>query len=219
MKDIKEVYPGIHQISSYNESVNFTVNQYLICGESPTLIHSGTSKDSHELIEVIDSLLCGRDLRFLFASHFESDECGATSILLERYREMTVLCSETTGRQLAGFGINESFLIQTEDKAFRAGDLDFRFIDYPSEVHMWNGLIALEATRSILFSSDMFVRFGRPDRNNIKSNWSSEIASLAKDRFIPIDKLAILQKKLSPLNVGLIAPGHGNCIDVLAERE
>ena len=41
-------------------------------------------------------------------------------------------------------------------------DANYSFVGYNSEMHLWEGLLLYERNRSILFSSDFFMQFGKP---------------------------------------------------------
>ncbi len=53
-----------------------------------------------------------QELAYIFVSHFESDECGGLSLLLENQPKAKPVCSEITARQLNGFGIANEIAVQ-----------------------------------------------------------------------------------------------------------
>ena len=64
-------------------SVDFSLHQYLLMGDEAILIHTGTLNYSKELIPKLKEVLDGKNLKYIYVSHFESDECGGLSEILK----------------------------------------------------------------------------------------------------------------------------------------
>jgi flavorubredoxin len=219
MIDTRKIGKGLYQMNTYVEPSNLSFNQFLFTGAGALLVHTGPVRITQALLPRLESLLGTEDLAYVFASHFESDECGGLAMLLERYPELKVLCSEITGRQLSGFGITDACLIQKGGGTFKAGDWEIEFVTYPSEMHNWDGLIAFEKTRSVVFSSDLFTHFGKLQDEFIHSDWALQVESLDQNGLLPKHRVDTLQKALGALPVSLIAPGHGTCHEISAPHK
>jgi flavorubredoxin len=195
--------------SSYLQPIDLTFNQYLLLGEEPLLVHTGSHPAAMGLAPKIKELLKGHPLRHIFISHFESDECGGLKFLMEQFPGAIPVCSAVTARQLSGFGITEQAQMKTPDQNLSLGNYKLQFISYPSEAHLWEGLLALETARGILFSSDLFIRMGALKESVIKANWAEEVKKIAVDKIPNPPALEKLQQTLLRQPVHFVAPGHG----------
>ncbi len=211
---VTEISKNVYQFSTYYEPVNFTFNQYLVSGDRPMLVQTGAVSITRELVPELRKLLQGAELSCVFISHFESDECGGLGLLLQHFPGARPVCSQTTARQLAGFGICDSSLPQAPAGTLETSDASYTFIGYDSEMHLWQGLVLFEKKRGVLFSSDLFMQFGKPGPDPITSSWRSQLDSLGKDSTLGPERAMNLRRSLESLPVGMIAPGHGACIRV-----
>ena len=193
-----------------------TFNQYLLATEQPLLVHTGGNPGADQLSDQIQSALGDRELRYVFVSHFESDECGGIVKVLGAFPSAVVVCSEVTARQLAGFGLTDRSLVKAPGETLDLGNGELTFIAYPSEMHLWNGLLAFEETRSILFSSDLIMRLGPLGEPVVESEWVAEVEAISAEKVPDPAGLEKIKRVLSPLAVRLIAAGHGPALDVEA---
>lgn len=95
------------------------------------------------------------------------------------------------------------------------GDLSLSFLDYPSEVHLQDGLLAFEKNSGILYSADLFLRFGNGIGQVIRKDWPSEVEHIDAQRVPNEEVRKKLQQCLEPLNPAFVAVGHGYCIDCI----
>ena len=152
----------LHLFTDYMQPVNLSFNQYLLLTEEPVLFHTGSAQQAAALLPRLEAALAGRPLRHIFVSHFESDECGGLAALLDRYPDASVICPEVTARQLMGFGYQCSLDAKKPGEHIVTDSFDLEFIGYPSEMHLWEGLLAYEHRRKIFFSSELMMRWGEP---------------------------------------------------------
>lgn len=195
-------------------SLPLTFNQYLLATEHPLLVHTGGNVGASQLCVQLRAALGDRELRYVFVSHFESDECGGIVTVLDAFPSAVVVCSQVTARQLAGFGLTERSLVKAPGETLDLGDGSLSFVAYPSEMHLWEGLLAFEETRSILFSSDLIMRLGPLDHPVVKSDWVAEVEAISTERIPDPAGLEKMKRALSPLAVRLVATGHGPALDV-----
>ncbi|HEX3047050.1 MAG TPA: MBL fold metallo-hydrolase, partial [Bacillota bacterium] len=177
-----KVLDELYMFSSYLQPIDLTFNQYQLLGEEPLLVHAGNHSAVVGLAPKIKELLKGRPLRHIFISHFESDECGGLKLLMEQFPEACPVCSAVTARQLSGFGITEQTVIKAPGQSLSLGKYQLQFISYPSEAHLWEGLLAVETARGVLFSSDLFIRRGGLKESVIKANWAEEVKKIAMEQ-------------------------------------
>jgi hypothetical protein len=84
------------------------------------------------------------------------------------------------------------------------------FIAYPSEVHLWEGLLAFERKRGVFFSSDLMFDFGSESMK--ESDWAAEIKNIRHEQVPDLEKRAVLQQDLFKIKPSFIAAGHGPCL-------
>lgn len=211
---MKTIARDLYQFSSYVEPINLTFHQYLLFQRTPLLFHTGNITQATALVPQLNSILTGIPLKYIFISHFEADECGGLSYILMHFPEAKPICSEVTARQLSGFGIADEILIKKPGEKFSDNDLELEFISYPSEMHLWEGLLVMENKRRIFFSSDLMFEFGKTNGIVVESTWDKEIAGIKAEQIPNVQLREQLQNKLSQLNPGFIATGHGPCIEL-----
>lgn len=209
---MRQVFSDLYQASSYVQPINLSFNQFLINSSSPLLVHTGNMEQARKLIAPLKKVLNGKSLSYIFVSHFESDECGGLSLILSEYPEAKVICSEVTARQLQGFGIAANTVTINQGGLLTSDDYELEFILYPSEMHLWNGLLLFERKRRVFFSSDLMIRFGEPHNSAIESAWEQEIQNITDAQIPDRAKREELQNELRKLNPLFIATGHGDLI-------
>jgi flavorubredoxin len=195
--------------SSYVGPIDLSFNQYLLTAKEPLLVHTGNVVQAAELAPRLKEALDGRPLAYIFVSHFEADECGGLALLLDRFPGARPICSQVTARQLSGFGIPGDVVVKTPGEALDGDGFRLEFISYPSEAHLWEGLLAFESQRGILFSSDLFIRRGRIEEAKVSADWASEVAGITEDQVPPRAAREALQGILGNLAVQSVALGHG----------
>jgi flavorubredoxin len=202
----------LHQFSSYIQQINLTFHQYLLLGDEPLLVHTGNVIQAEALLPQLKAALNGKDLKYIFISHFEADECGGLSVILEHFPEAETICSEVTARQLNGFGIRVKTIAKKAGEKLITDSYELEFINYPSEMHLWDGLLIMENIRRIFFSSDLMFAIGKEIDTVKESKWSMEVNSILQEQVPDSNKLEQLQQALRLLKPSFIATGHGPCL-------
>ncbi|MBM7871340.1 flavorubredoxin [Clostridium pascui] len=208
MNQIK-IFDSLYMFNTYNELINLSFNQFLLIGEKPILIHTGSYQMTEELIPKLKSILGDKKLSYVFVSHFESDECGGLTLLLKHYPEAICICSAITARQLTGFGMDVKVKIAAPKETLSLAETNLSFISYPSEMHLWDGLLAFETKKGLLFSSDLFIRMGKLEDSIVSSNLKNEVSGIVEHQIPSPAALKILQNTLYNLSINYIVPGHG----------
>ncbi len=203
-----QIQKDLYQFSTHIPVIDLSFNQYLLIGEDPLLVHTGSHDQAVGIMPEVKKVLGGKSLRYIFISHFEGDECGGLAHVLENYPNAQVVCSEITARQLVSFGIKSKSLVQKPGEILKTADFELEFISYPSEMHLWEGLLVFERQRGILFSSDLFLRF-ESNAEPLRVNFKDEIQSITEQQIPNPKGLQTLQETLSKLPLRLIATGHG----------
>ncbi|WP_088225491.1 MBL fold metallo-hydrolase [Desulfosporosinus sp. FKB] len=208
------IYQDLRQFSTYIPPINLTFHQYLLFTSEPILFHTGSVQQATELVPKLKTILGDNNLNYIFVSHFEADECGGLSYLLEHFPQAKAICSEVTARQLTGFGLTQECITKKPGEKLTTESYELEFFSYPSEIHLWEGLLVLEKRRGIFFSSDLMFRFGEASDAVLESNWKTEIDDISKEQVPDPERLIKLQQTLKQLNPNFVATGHGPCLNV-----
>lgn len=209
---MQRIEQDLYQFSTYIPPIDLSFHQYLLAADEPILFHTGDVRQAAALIPQLKEALNGKPLKYIFVSHFESDECGGLSIILDSFPEAETICSEVTARQLGGFGYKNEVIIKKPGERLHSGSYQLEFISYPSEMHLWEGLLVMENQRGIFFSSDLMIRRGEAIGTIVDSDWNTEINNIRPDQVSDPERLGQMQKALAQLNPRLIAVGHGPCL-------
>ncbi len=211
MKEYK-VMDNVYLFNSYVDAIDLSFNQFLVLTPTPMLIHTGAIDRTEVLIPKIQEVIGSRPLEYVFISHFESDECGGLALLKNYYPQIKAICSQITARQLMGFGITSNIAVVNPQDKMKIGDSLFEFISYPSEMHLWEGLIMVEANQGILYSSDLFIRTGTIQKSMENSAINEEIQNINLHKVPSQEALERLKRDLSALHLNYLMPGHGPCL-------
>lgn len=208
------IYQDLYQFSTHFEPINLSFHQYLLMGEEPVLVHTGNVEQAKALLPQLKEVLSEKDLKYIFISHFEADECGGLSEILKQYPNAKPICSEVTARQLDGFGLSKDFIVKKPGEKLTTKDYELEFFSYPSEMHAWEGLLAMENQRGIFFSSDLMFGFGKAAGLIENSDWNKEVENILPEQVADPDRRLELQQILKQLKPKFIATGHGPCLRV-----
>lgn len=211
---MKQIYNNLYQFTMVIPPINFTIHQYLLDIDEPVLVGTGTMQQAEGMVEKVKEILKDKELKYILVSHFESDECGGLSVFKKVYPNVKVVCSELTARELMGFGYNGEVIAKKGDETLKGRGFDLLFVDYPSEVHLQNGLVFMERESGIFFSSDLMLRMGNGSNEVIKATWKDEVREITLDRVCNEEKKEALKGKLMELNPKFIAVGHGYCVEL-----
>ncbi len=211
MKEYK-VMDNVYLFNSYVDAIDLSFNQFLVLTPIPMLIHTGAIDRTEVLIPKIQEVIGSRPLEYVFISHFESDECGGLALLKNYYPQIKAICSQITARQVMGFGITSNIAVVNPQDKMKIGDSLFEFISYPSEMHLWEGLIMVEANQGILYSSDLFIRTGKIQKPMENSEINEEIKNINLQNVPSQEALERLKKDLLALQLKYLMPGHGPCL-------
>ena len=210
-----QIFDDLYQFTGYVPPIDLTFHQYLLSIDEPILIHTGSRQQAEALVPQIKDVLMDKELKYIFISHFESDECGGLEIILKEFPGAKVIASEVTARQLDGFGITSDVLIKKPEDKMIIGESEFKFISYPSEMHLWEGLLLLDLKRGILFSSDLMIRFGNSGGKILENTMEEELTGITEEQVPDREKREKLIEDLRKENIKFIATGHGECIKII----
>ena len=208
-----EINKNLYQFSVHIPFMHFTLHHYLLLSKEPVLISTGTMQQAELILPEIKKLLNGKELKYILFSHMESDECGGLPVFVKEYPNVIAVCSELSARELQGYGYTGEIQIKKDREVLTGNSFLFKFIDYPSEVHLQNGLVFYEESRKIFFSSDLMLRFGDALGEVIDSTWKEEVEAINMQSIPNKDKLIELKNSLQEIEPEFIAVGHGFCVN------
>ncbi len=209
-----EIYKDLYQFTDVLEPIKLSMHQYLLLSDEPVLIQTGAVPQAQATLPLLKKLLGDKSLKYILISHFESDECGGLSLVLKEYPEAVAVCSEVTARQLWGFGIAQNIEIKKPGETLCGKDFEFKVIGYPSEMHMWEGVLFMEMKRGVFFSSDLMFQMGETHGQVIEKNWADTINTSGADQLPSLDMQKKLIADLKDLAPMFVASGHGLCIKI-----
>ena len=213
MPQVEQVLDGVFCISSWNKPAGIVVNQYVILDEQPTLISLGGVPLFPEISSAVRQVIDPTKLRYAFISHFEADECGGVLPFMQIAPNMQMVCSAVTGRQLMGFGMCRNALVKGDGDTLELGRRRLRFIDYPSEMHLWNGLLAFEETEGVLYTSDLFLVPGPVEKLKVTANPEEVLVIPPASIPSPEGRSACLER-IKGLAPRVLALGHGPVLEL-----
>ncbi len=152
---MKKIYENLYQFTTYIPPMDFTIHQYLLTSDPAIVFATGTQKEAAENLATIKEVLGERTVKYIFVSHMESDECGGLPIFTKEYPEATVLCSALCAREFPGYGFTGKIKVCNENEILEDGTLKLHFFNYPSEVHLQNGLVCYEENSGVFYSADL----------------------------------------------------------------
>ncbi|MGE5653955.1 MAG: MBL fold metallo-hydrolase [Bacillota bacterium] len=213
---VYKVIDNLYMFSTYENHIGLTFNQFLLLGKEPLLVHTGSRPHTVTQVPELKNLLGDQELTYAFISHFESDECGGLGVLTEHYPHVRPICSAVTARQIAGFGLahGQQTVVKAPGDTLETAEYSLQFISYPSEMHLWEGLLAFEQRHGILFSSDLFISRGFMESITVGTTWSEEVRKISEHQIPGSTARENLKQALLPMPVKMVAPGHGPCLDV-----
>ncbi|MCF7875996.1 MBL fold metallo-hydrolase [Candidatus Bipolaricaulota bacterium] len=208
---VEEIWDETYLINTYNDRIDLTFNQYVINDDWPMLVHAGSAQQFDSVTNGLKRVCLIEDLEYILISHFESDECGALSRFLDRNPDLSPVCSEITARQLCGFDIHQDPVVKEGGDTLDLGSRTLKFLNYPAEMHLWNGILAYDSDDDGLFSSDLFIRRGPVDELVVAEDIALE--SISPDRIPNQEEYRMMVDRLIELSPRWIAPGHGPVLE------
>lgn len=196
--------------NQYPLTYGISYNSYLIEDKKIAVIDSVDIRRCDEWIAELDRALDGRQPAYLIVQHVEPDHSGSIATVLDRYPEMTMVCSAKAAEMLESFfpeyPIRERvFTVREGDKL----DLGVNVLEFymAPMVHWPEVMVTYDRTRETLFSADAFGTFAPAAGSG---DWASE----ARRYYCNIvgkygPGVQALLRKLSKIEIKTICPLHG----------
>lgn len=212
---MQTIYKDLFQSTEMLEGIPLSIHLYFLNSEDSVLIQTGSVSQAKATLPSLKKVLGGRELQYILVSHFESDECGGLSVILEEYPNAVVVCSEVTARQIAGFGIGGTCYVMKGGETLKGKGFTLQSISYPSEMHLWEGLLFFEVERGILFSSDLMFQMGDTHGKVVESSWKDALKQSGVQELPQTEMRQTMEDALKDLKPAFVASGHGACLSII----
>lgn len=213
MATVDKIAEGIYRISTAAWGFPITLNQFLIEGEQPALIHTGTFPLYEDVRKAVAEVLDPTRLAYIVVPHFESDECGGMSRFIEEAPQATLVCSEAGSvLNLAGWDYSGPVRGVRDGDVIDLGEHRLRFLETP-HVHHWDSMMVVEETTRSLFPADLFIQPG-DQPPIVQENLGKEMCQLYRESGIFAAKEPVLAvvDRLEKLGLDWIHPMHGGSL-------
>ena len=190
------------------EEVGISYNSYIILDEKIAIMDTVDKIGSVEWLENVEKVLGGKTPDYLVVHHLEPDHSGTIQQLVDKYPDMTVVCSAKAKVMMPQFFDFDFERVKgvAEGDTLELGSHTLTFVMAPM-VHWPEVMVSYESSEKVLFSADGFGTFGAI-KNNIP--WEQE----ASHYFLNIvgkygASVQTLLKKAEALDIQTICPLHG----------
>lgn len=188
-------------------------NSYIIKGEKVAVMDSVDKNFGEEWLENIEKVLGDKAPDYLVVLHMEPDHSANIKAFLEKYPDAVVVSSAKAFAMMENYFGKEIAKNRLEVKDGEKLDLGGRSLTFVAApmVHWPEVMVAYDDKDKILFSADVFGKFG--DLNSDEP-WDDE----ARRYYIGIvgkygAQAQSLLKKASALDIAKICPLHGEVLD------
>ncbi|MDP3436903.1 MAG: FprA family A-type flavoprotein [Bacteroidales bacterium] len=191
-------------------------NSYLIADQKSALIDTLEFGSKDDYLEVIESILDGKDLDYLIVNHMEPDHSSMIGWIQKRYPSVKIVTNNKAFKMLNAFyGVKSESIYEVKDgDVLDLGYHKLKFVMTPW-VHWPETMMTYDTTDGILFSCDAFGSFGTLDGGifDDEINFSFYEDEMRRYYSNIVGKYShMVQKafaKLSGTDIRCIAPSHG----------
>lgn len=187
-------------------------NSYLIVDDKIAIIDSVDIRRCTDWLSSLEDALAdsGRQPDYMIVQHVEPDHSGSVKAIIERYPDITIVCTAKAQTMLSNFFEDVKF----EDRATTVADNDtlslghttLRFLTAPM-VHWPEVMMTFDETDGVLFSADAFGSFAMSGSTEAWDNEARRYYTNIVGRFGT--SVQAIMKKLAGRNFSMIAPLHG----------
>jgi len=214
---IDEIADGIYRISTPVPPSaipgGFTFNRYLIADEQPLLYHAGLRRMFPLTRDAVATVLAPERLRYVTASHFEADECGALNDLLAVAPQAEPLCGRVAAMVSLGDVADRPPRALADGEELSLGRHSVRWIDAPHLPHAWDCGHLFESSTRTLFCGDLFTQGGHEVPPLVEEEdilGASEAFRKHMDYFSQTRNVRVLMQKLIATAPTTLACMHGS---------
>lgn len=206
--------------SQYPVPDGMSYNSYLILDEKIAIMDTVDARRGEQWKSNLESALCGRTPDYLVVHHMEPDHSALILDVLAKYPSLTLLASAKAVAMLGQFFPGGDFAGRTQTVAegtvISLGRHSLQFVAAPM-VHWPEVMTSFDAASGTVFSADAFGKFGCLSKSGFFADEEKDWACEARRYYFNICgkygmPVQTLLKKISALDVRIIAPLHGPVI-------
>ena len=197
----------------YEVPLGVSYNSYVILDEKVAIMDTVDAHKTDEWMANLEAALDGRTPDYLIVQHLEPDHGGSVKYIMEKFPEMTAVCSQKAVAMFKRFfDVDFSSRIQVvkEGETLTLGEHTLQFFMAPM-VHWPEVMVTYEQSTKTLFSADGFGKFGALSKEEEDDEgWACEAR---RYYFNIVGKYGAmvqnLLKKAAALDIQRICPLHG----------
>ncbi len=202
----------------YSVPDGVSYNSYLVLDETTVLFDTVDKAVERVFFQNLQHALGGRKLDYVVVQHMEPDHSASLLLLLERYPETVVVCTQKTAamiQQFFGLDVSSRAYVVKEGDTLSTGRHVFTFVMAPM-VHWPEVMVTYDKTEKILFSADAFGTFGALNGAIFADevDFARDYLDEARRYYCNIvgkygAQVQALLRKASALEIKMICPLHG----------
>ncbi len=202
-----DLFEGQYEIP---EGISY--NSYVILDEKVAVMDTIDARKTNEWLDNLEEALNGKKPDYLIVSHMEPDHSSNVRLLIDKFPDMKVVCSQKALVLINRFfdiQLQEDRVVLVSDKSeLQLGEHALTFFTAPM-VHWPEVIVSYEQKEKILFSADAFGKFGALSYDD-PEGWACE----ARRYYFNIcgkygAQVQSLLKKIGGLKINMICPLHG----------
>ncbi len=203
--------------SQYPVPEGMAYNSYLIKGEKIAILDTADARRADQWLANLDEALCGAQPSYLVIHHLEPDHSAVIARVLDLYPGVTVAASAKAIQLMGQFFPETDFTGRTlalkEGEELDLGGRTLKFFAAPM-VHWPEVMVSFDSASGTLFSADAFGKFGALSKSGFWGDEEEDWACEARRYYFNIcgkygTPVQTLLKKVSSLDIKMIAPAHG----------
>ena len=201
----------------YEVPLGVSYNSYLILDEKIAIMDTVDATKTDEWVKNLDAALGGKTPDYLIVQHLEPDHGGSVKFIMEKYPNMTAICSQKAVAMFKRFfdvDFGARLQVVKEGETLSLGEHTLQFFMAPM-VHWPEVMVTYDQKSKILFSADGFGKFGALCKEEEDDEgWACEAR---RYYFNIVGKYGAmvqnLLKKAATLDIQKICPLHGPVLE------
>ena len=201
----------------YEVPLGVSYNSYLILDEKISIMDTVDATKTDEWVKNLDAALGGKMPDYLIVQHLEPDHGGSVKFIMEKYPNMTAICSQKAVAMFKRFfdvDFGARLQVVKEGETLSLGEHTLQFFMAPM-VHWPEVMVTYDQKSKILFSADGFGKFGALCKEEEDDEgWACEAR---RYYFNIVGKYGAmvqnLLKKAATLDIQKICPLHGPVLE------
>jgi len=189
-----------------------TYNSYFIDADKKTIIETAKEKFSDEYLAKIESVTNPKDIEYIIMNHTEPDHSGSLEKLLKIAPEATVVGSGQAIKYLQDIHeINFKYIIVKDGDELSLGNKTLKFISAPN-LHWPDSIYTYLVEDKVLFTCDSFGAHYCSNEmfDDLVPDYHDAFKYYFDVILKPYSKFMLKAiDKIRPLEINVIAPGHG----------